>query len=151
MSLKREQRMGRFFLFMLAGMYACDTYEGPGVIYGGLETGIDVDQDAPVIEHQPIDSAQPYATAVDITAFVEDELSEVFVVQVYFKQETSTMWDSAALAPEGDGNYKGKIPAASVGSAGMNYYLSAVASENNTGYLPHDAENGAWHFRVTDD
>lgn len=130
---------------------ACDLYDDPGVVYGKLDTSADIDTTPPVIEHTPIETAQQYGTAVPISALVTDEESEIFVVQVYFKQETSTFWENVALTPAGDGNYNGNIPAASVGSAGMNYYLSAIDSEENTSYLPHDGEAGAWHFRVSDD
>lgn len=110
----------------------------------------DPDTTAPIIEHVPIDASQAFQEDVLIEAIVVDEESGVFIVEVNYKREDSTIWNSKGLQlvdPE-TGLYQGEIPAADVQSAGMNYYLFAMDGSGNEVWNPEDGESDAYHFRI---
>ncbi len=111
----------------------------------------DPDEDPPVIQHEPVLTSQTYGEAVELSATVLDEESNVFLVEVWYKTETSTEWSTASLIPgPGDGIYEGKIPAADVSGGGMHYFLLAMDSAENEATDPEDGEADAFHFRVSE-
>ncbi|MCB9779154.1 MAG: hypothetical protein H6742_11375 [Alphaproteobacteria bacterium] len=118
---------------------------------GGVDsgdTGVPVDEECAEIDHDPIENAQLIGVPIDIQATVTDA-SGVFLVELYYKQETTTTWKHLTMVDQGGGNYVTQIPAADVGSGGMDYYLRAVDAAQNDCTLPTDGEDDAWHFRVT--
>lgn len=127
-----------------------------GATDGGAEdsgdTGPGEDTVCPEIEHEPVEDGQPYGEAIDITATVTDQ-SGVFLVELYFKQETSTTWTrlNMAATQAGGSVYTQQIPASTVGSAGMHYYLKATDQLNYSCTLPLDGEDGPFHFLVSGD
>lgn len=127
---------------------------------GGIQTistpGGDVseqpDETPPEIVHEPVEGAQAWGQDVDIRALVTDEESGVFQVTVYYKQETSTVWDDNTLTRvDQDGTFEGVIRGDAVGSGGMHYYIEAVDYDENTSTMPDGGADDPYHFRVTAD
>lgn len=109
----------------------------------------DVDTTPCVIEHEPVDGAQPADVDVLIQAVVTDEDSGVFMVSVVYKQETSTQWEDFPLTKAADASYSGKIPAQDVGSGGMDYFIECLDLEENEAFAPDEGEEDPYHFRVS--
>ena len=104
----------------------------------------------PVIEHDPVEESQLLGEPVSLSATVSDDESSVFVVQVFFRQETSSMWDDSVLVDmDLDGVYDGQIPGSAVNTGGMYYYLYAMDTEENEALLPLGGEGDPWHFRIS--
>lgn len=136
---------------LLLTLVACD-YDDPGIVYGPSDTMDPGDLVAPVIEHTPIETAQIYGQDVAITATVTDDDSGVFVVQVFYRQETSSMWEDIALMDmDGDTIYEGTIPGVHVLTGGMYYYVYAMDNRENEAQLPVEGEDDPWHFRISPD
>lgn len=141
--------MTPFGYIVVGALLACTGGGATNVVNVAPDTAEDLDETGPVIEHDPIETSQTYAEPVAIEATIYDEQSSVFVVEVSYKQETSTSWDSIRLeAGEGD-LYTGEIPAEDVGSGGMDYYLYAMDTEENETLEPEEGESDPYHFRVS--
>lgn len=112
------------------------------------DTGPVEDVTCPTITHTPLPDGQPLGVPVDITATVTDDISGVFVVKLYFKQETSSTWSDLAMSLSGTDSYAAQIPASAVGSGGMHYYIQAVDLDQNSCTLPVDGADDPNHFRV---
>jgi len=124
---------------------------GTGVVVTNDDDPLgNTDQDCPLITHTPIEDAQPYGEDVFITAGATDADSGVFIVSVYYREETGgTDWNDQALrAVDAAGTYEGYIPGDDVQSAGMNYYIEAIDGADNSCTLPEDAPDDSYHFRV---
>ncbi len=144
-------------LILLAG---CT--ESPGIVVGPGETAVEEDETCPIIIHEPVTGAQPIGQAVSIQATVTDNIdgdtevdedeSGVFQATVFFKQETTTTWDSSNLTLiDTSGLYGGSIPGAAISSGGMHYYIYAIDMRRNDCTLPVGGETDPWHFRVYTD
>ncbi len=128
----------------------CDFVDEPGVVYGQQDTQDRGDVVPPVIEHDPVEESQLLGEPVSLSATVSDDESSVFVVQVFFRQETSSMWDDSVLVDmDLDGVYDGQIPGSAVNTGGMYYYLYAMDTEENEALLPLGGEGDPWHFRIS--
>lgn len=124
----------------------------PHVVWEPGDSSDDGDTTPPVIEHDPVETTQIYGESVPLSATVTDEGSSVFVVQAYYRQETSSVWkDITLLDPDSDGVYVGQIPGIDVMTGGMYYYLFAVDTAENEGLLPQEGASDAFHFRISPD
>jgi len=112
------------------------------------DTGPVEDLLCPTIEHAEIETAQPLGVAVDVTATVIDEMSGVFLVELYYKQEITTSWERLSMTLGGTDSYTAQIPAGSVGSGGMDYYIKAVDVVQNACTAPTAGDTDPFHFRV---
>lgn len=112
------------------------------------DTGPTDDLVCPTIEHTQIEKSQPIGLPVDISAVVVDSMSGVFVVELYYKQEITTTWARLTMALTDTDTYTTQIPGADVGSGGMDYYIKAVDTAQNSCTAPTDGENDPYHFRV---
>lgn len=134
---------------------ACGDKDGDNILDGGaVDSGDDTappaDTDCPVIEHEPIETTQTIGKSVPISATVTDATA-VFVVELYFKKETSTTWQRLNMAASpGTSLYQSEIPASQVGSGGMDYYLRAVDTNQNGCTLPLEGEEEPFHFLVSE-
>ncbi len=155
-----EEKMRKTFTLVLGCplvLGACGANGTSAVISEVVDTSTEEDTTGPVIEHDPIENAQLYGEPVAISAIVTDDESGVFLVKVFYKQETTTTWNNVQLSivPPDTGipqdTYAAEIPGAAVGSGGMHYYLWANDLEENESFLPEGGENDPWHFRVTTD
>ena len=88
---------------------------------------------------------------VTIVATVTDELSEVGLVQVFFKASTSVDWETGDLNHQGDGVFTGKIPGIALEGGGMHYFLYAVDTDSNETELPEDGPDDPFYFRISGD
>ncbi len=142
--------MSRFLWPLLVLMSIACVVDDPGVVYQPRDTSWEGDNTPPVIEHEAIENAQIYGESVQLSATVTDEESAVFVVQVFYRQETSSMWDDVPLIDmEGDGTYEGQIPGADVMTGGMYYYLYAMDTSENETFDPDEGEDDPYHFRIS--
>ena len=113
----------------------------------------DTDEDGPIIDHDDINTSQRYLEDVAIDTWVYDDGSGVFIVEVVYKREDSTVWDSKPI-PADDVEadfYSGEIPAADVVSGGMHYYLEAHDRDGNVSFDPVEGAQNPFHFRITAD
>ena len=87
----------------------------------------EVDVDAPIVAHEPIDSAQPISQDVGMVATVTDVLSGIDSVTVYYKRPEEADWKSNDLseADAEEGTWSGVIPGADVTGGNIVYYLEA--------------------------
>jgi hypothetical protein len=109
--------------------------DGPG--QGDLKE----DEEGPVIEHEPIDESKPGGVAVQITAEVWDEESDVLQVELYYVQAVSIDWQTENMSFDASsGQYRATIPATQVGSAEMRYYIKAIDEAFNETVDPTDAD-----------
>ncbi len=117
---------------------------------GGVDSGPYVDEDAPVIEHIPIETSQTFMTAVRITATVTDDYAGVDKVELFYKREDKASWSTVAMpvADEATGVFAADIPASDVQSGGMDYYLHAVDKSANEAQMPTEGEANPYHFRI---
>ncbi len=119
---------------------------------GPKDTGFEdvSDLDGPIIEHSPVEEAQPLGTDVDIYAVIVDEESGVFLTKLYYKNETSGSgdWESTAMTPLEADEWVGTIPGEAQSSGGMNYYISAVDAAQNESASPEKGAEDPWHFRL---
>lgn len=119
---------------------------------GGSDTGFvdTTDTDPPVIEHVAISDAQPLGADVDIAAVVTDEGSGVFLVKLYYKNETggSGDWESDAMVMLADNQWAGTIPGEMEASGGVNYYIEALDNAGNEADSPEKGADDPWHFRL---
>lgn len=122
---------------------------GDGTTDDTGDTGPVEDEACPTITHTPIETSMPLGKPIDVTATVVDDMSGVFVVKLYYKQETTTTWDDVAMTLSGTDTYVTSIPGSAVGSGGMDYYIQAVDLDQNGCTLPMDGESDPFHFRVT--
>ncbi len=144
--------MNRYLWPLLVLTSVACVADDPGVIYQPRDTSWEGDNVPPVIEHEPVDGAQTYGDSVLLSATVTDEGGTVFVVQVFYRQETSSMWEDAPLVDmDGDGVYEGQIPGADVMTGGMYYYLYAMDTGENETFDPPEGEDDAHHFRISPD
>ena len=140
---------------LLLGFVAmgCGAEGAKAITDGTIDTSVEVDEDAPVIEHVPIDSAQPISQDVAITAIVTDELSAIDTVAVLYKRSDAAEWSSALLDDSGDeaGTWTGAIPGADVNGSNIFYFLTAIDTSGNEGFFPVDGEANPESFRVNPD
>ena len=108
------------------------------------------DEDGPVIEHTPVESAQRYEQAVAMIATVSDAGSGVSSVAVVFKRADETAWASSSLMASGD-LWQGAIPAASVTGSAIHYYIEAVDLEGNVSTEPPGSGSDYFQFNVSPD
>jgi hypothetical protein len=138
-------------LVLFSALSGCNT-DDPHVIYEPGDTTGTGDTTPPVIEHDPVEAAQLYGQEVPLSATVTDADSNVFIVQVYYRQETSSIWQSTTLMDvDSDTIYDGQIPAGDVMTGGMYYYLYAMDTEENEGYFPSGGASDPFHFRISPD
>ncbi len=144
--------MSRFLWPLLIMASVACVADDPGVIYQPRDTSWEGDNTPPIIEHEAIETAQVYGDAVLLSATVTDEESPVFVVQVFYRQETSSMWSHAPLVDmQGTGLFEGQIPGSEVITGGMYYYLQAMDTSENEVFDPPEGEDDSYHFRISPD
>ena len=141
----------KFLIFAL--FFGCGTDSVQTVNQKGGIVEDERDEDGPVIEHESIQTSQWYMEDVPIEAWVYDDDSGVFIVEVVYKREDSTVWESKPIAvdPDEPDFYAGEIPAAEVVSGGMHYYIEAMDREGNMSQDPPEGEADPFHFRITAD
>ena len=137
------------WILLMVTAVACIT-EDPGIIIAPQDTSNTGDHDPPVIVHEAIETAQVYGDSVQLSATVTDEGTGVFVVQAFYRQETSSMWEDITLMDmDGDFVYEGTIPGGDVLTGGMYYYLYAMDTSENETYEPEEGEDDPFHFRIS--
>ena len=129
----------------------CGRDGAKAITSGSFDTSVAVDEDAPIIEHVPIDSAQPIAQDVAIQALVLDELSAIDTVAVVYKRSDAAEWSNALLEEGDDEMWAGAIPGADVNGSNIFYYLTAIDGSGNEGFFPVDGEANPIGFRVNPD
>lgn len=119
---------------------------------GSTDTGFEdsTDQDPPAIDHVSVSDAQELGVDVDISAVVTDADSGVFIVKLYYKNETggSGDWKSMPMIPLADDQWMGSIPGESETSGGMHYYIEALDNDQNVARNPDKGADDPWHFRL---
>jgi len=107
-----------------------------------------LDSVPPVIQHTPVSGTQTANGAVQIAAQVTDA-SGVQSVTLFYRQQGQPSYAQVAMTGAG-GNYAGTIPAGSVLTPGVDYYIEAVdqATPTNTGRAPLTAPATPYNFAV---
>lgn len=129
----------------------CGRDGAKAITSGSFDTSVEVDEDAPIIEHVPIDSAQPISQDVRIEALVLDDLSAIDTVSVVYKRSDAADWSNDLLEEGDDDMWVGQIPGADVNGSNIFYYITAIDSSGNEGFFPVDGEANPIGFRVNPD
>jgi hypothetical protein len=146
--------MNRWTVFLTAFTWLGCGGDNAKAITDGAVAGPDApDEDPPVIEHEPIDSAQPINREVGIDAIVTDELSVIDTVAVIYKRHDVETW-SSSLLEESDAatsTWSGVIPGPDVNGSNVFYFIHAIDSAGNESFFPPDGEANPASFRVNPD
>lgn len=142
-------------LLGLMGVLAACGQESAKVINDGVavDSGEEVDEDPPELQHDYVDSAQPLRQDVAITVTVTDELSAIDTVAVVYKRADAAEWSTNPLEPvdEEAGTWAGVIPGDDVTGSVIYYYLHAIDASGNEAFAPNDGEANPQEFRVNPD
>lgn len=116
---------------------------------GVSDTGLEVDEDPPVISHTPISESQPIRVPVLILATVTDNLSGVAKVELSYKREDKVDYTTVNfnIQDANAGTWSAEIPGADI-VVGTDYFLHALDVEGNESFAPTDGGNNPYHFRV---
>jgi hypothetical protein len=126
--------------------------DDPHVVWDPQDSLPTGDTTPPAIVHDAITTTQLYGQSVPMQATVTDDDAGVFVVQVHYRQETSSMWnDTTLMDMDGDTIFDGQIPGGDVLTGGMYYYVYAMDREENEATFPEGGENDPLHFRISPD
>jgi len=143
---------------LLAGIAAiawmgCGGDNTKAITDGTIDTSVETDEDPPVIEHEPIDSAQPINQDVGIEAVVTDELSAIDTVAVVYKRHDVESWSSSVMAESDSATstWSGAIPGSDVNGSNIFYYIHAIDAAGNESFSPPDGEANPASFRVNPD
>lgn len=109
----------------------------------------EVDEEAPVIQHEPVTDTQPFGSDVPISATIVDEGSGVLFAYLRYKNEIdgSDGWEELMLIPSGD-VYTSTIRGEDQRGGGVDYYIEAVDKEQNASSVPEDGASDPFHFRT---
>ncbi len=110
----------------------------------------------PVITHTPVTSAES-GKDILITAKITDDSGKIDSATLRFKNEGEANFTALSMTDKGSGNYEAKIPAASIKSTKIYYYLAAWDGESpvqtgvNRSILPEKAEDttNPQYFTIT--
>ncbi len=100
----------------------------------------------PVISHTPVTTADS-GKDILITAKITDDGGTIAAATLRFKNESDANFTAIAMTDKGSGNFEAKIPAASITSSKIYYYLAAWDGESpvqtgvNRSVLPEKAED----------
>jgi hypothetical protein len=106
---------------------------------------VTLDTTAPVITHTPVISATE-SVPIPISATITD--SNGIASATLFYRITGATWTSLSMTASGN-TYTASIPASSVTTAGVEYYIRAMDSNSNTAYSPATAPAMPYSITVT--
>lgn len=111
----------------------------------------DLDEDPPIIDHEPVEGTQTFGVDVPISATVTDDGAGLFLVYLYYKnaEDGSADWE-ANIMTASDSLYSGVIPGEDQHGSGVDYYIAAVDKEENYAYEPEDGESDPHRFRLAE-
>jgi len=107
------------------------------------------DDDGPDIQHTPIADDQLAGTAVTISATITDAAG-VASASLYFRKAGDAGFSVDSMTAQGGNLWTGSIPAYSVTSDGVDYYIEATdaSDQSNQSTHPSDAPAGFHYFTV---
>ena len=106
---------------------------------------VTLDTTAPVIAHTPVTSATE-SEPIPVSATITD--SSGIASATLFYRITGTTWTSLSMTADVN-IYTASIPASSVTTAGVEYYIRAMDSDSNTAYSPATAPATPYLIAVT--
>ena len=108
------------------------------------------DTDAPVISHTPIGDGQTEGIAVAVSANIADATG-VASATLYYRVTGAGSWSTAAMGNTSGDTWSADIPAGSVTTAGVDYYIYAIdsAATPNSGTDPSSAPTTYHNFTVS--
>lgn len=149
------------------GVSASHTYSSAGsysVTLAVVDNGGNIDVDSVTVTVSSADTTPPTVnhtatttasngSAITITAAITDNVG-VQAATLYYKgsllNNSTAFWSSATMSASGS-TYSGDIPASSVNSSGVMYYISALDTSSNTKKSPENASqsNGSSVYGIT--
>lgn len=126
--------------FCISTVGKATDYFGNTRPFGAPDAGIWERQDItpPTILHTPVTGAV-VGNAVSIEAEVTDDLSGVTSVTLFYRVTGTSLWSSTAMANTGADFYAASIPAGSVTTKGVDYYIRAIDGSSNEATHPAGA------------
>lgn len=116
-------------------------------VIGGEVNQLEECIDAPEVDLEEVDGAQPKTADVLISTYVyldeECETISLVGVKLYYQQSTagSESWEESSMTPgQNPDEWRGTIPAQALGSAYMRYYVLASDSAGNITVVPDGAD-----------
>ncbi len=111
----------------------------------------EVDEDPPIIVHDPVGTTQTFGVDVPIEATVTDEGSGVLFVYLHYKNETDGAQDWKEINMQGvEGVYTQSIRGSDMRGGGVDYFIEAVDYAQNTAFAPDDGQDDPYHFRTSE-
>lgn len=105
-----------------------------------------LDNTAPTISHTPITTANE-GEDLNITAQIEDNSGEVPAAKLFFRTDSSDIWQFISMSNNGSG-YSAIIPRDYVTLDGLEYFLEAEDSSGNHSTSPVGAPSSAYSVTV---
>ncbi|MCB9647003.1 MAG: PKD domain-containing protein [Deltaproteobacteria bacterium] len=135
-----------YYLEATDGAGQTTTHPTGGGVHGFTVTPSDTSP--PAITHVPVANGQPAGQAVAITADVTDA-SGVGQVSLHYRVTGGGTFATVAMTAAGN-TYSASIPAGTVTTAGVQYYISASdsAAPPNSGTSPAGAPTSVYSFTV---
>ncbi len=144
---------GSFRVLLLIALSACGGQTTSTVRDGTGGLADPTDTVPPVFSFSPIEGTQPFGEDVTVSAEVSDADSGLFVVQLWYKNETdgNETYEARAMTSAGQDSpvWSGVIPGSAHRSGGMDYYLEAVDQSQNAATEPPDGPADPYHIRLS--
>ncbi|PKN57087.1 MAG: hypothetical protein CVU56_12675, partial [Deltaproteobacteria bacterium HGW-Deltaproteobacteria-14] len=102
---------------------------------------------APTVTLSAVPNGQPAGVAVPVTATVVDDTA-VTAATLYYKKTGASSYASAAMTAGANNTFTATIPAGTVATPGVTYYVAASDAAANTGYGPATAPGTPATFTV---
>ena len=133
-----------------AGLVACDQTDPIYAASSDLDDSGDVlDEEPPVIEHEPMDAPHSASNSLSILATMLDDTG-ILVAGLHFRTQTELTWQQRGMAQLGPELWQATLDSGDLTTAGMHYYLEAVDLAGNIAVLPEEAPFEYFKFDLVD-
>jgi hypothetical protein len=136
-----------FLTACMLGGVSCASDPVASNVIGGETNKLDECTDAPEVDLEEVDGAQPKTSDVLVSAYVyldeECETISLVGIKLYYQQSTagSESWEEDSRTPgQNPDEWRGTIPSHALGSAYMRYYVMASDSAGNITVVPDGAD-----------
>ena len=129
------------------GLAGCAAEPVSSNVIGGETNKLDSCNEAPEVDLEEVDGAQPKSADVIVSSYVyldeECETITLVGIKLYYQQSTagSDSWEEVSMTPgQNMDEWRGTIPSYALGSAYMHYYVMASDSAGNITVVPDGAD-----------
>lgn len=111
----------------------------------------EIDEEPPLIVHDPVTGTHAFGVDVVITATVTDNV-RVAYVWLFYKNEVdgASDWEKVNMLPSGENVYTGTISGDDHRGGGVDYYIETSDLSQNEAWAPEDGPDDPYHFRIAE-